>query len=107
MQETATNQTLSDALVSKHEGTNETETELRATWLLQSESVMLPKPAVKVRICSGALIIHALSSFRMTLVRASITLAWYKREVWSSIRSDSCVPAGTLFTELTFVLRRA
>lgn len=43
----------------------------------------------------------------MTLVRASLTLAWYTRDVRSSIRRDSCVPTGTLFTELTFVLRWA
>lgn len=42
----------------------------------------------------------------MTWVWVSITLAWYTRHVWSSIWRDACVSAGTLFTELTVVLRR-
>ena len=46
------------------------------------------------------------SSLRVTHVRVSVTLARYTRHVRSSIRRDTSVSAGALFTKLSFVLCR-
>ena len=46
------------------------------------------------------------SSLRVTHVRVSVTLARYTRHVRSSIRRDTSVSAGALFTKLSLVLCR-
>lgn len=54
--------------------------------------------------CGVVLTILTHSSLGVTRVSMVITLACHARHVRSSIRCDTCESAGTLFTELAFVL---
>ena len=68
---------------------------------------MAAKAQSEIPTCSVVLTVHTHTSLGMTRVWVSITLAWYTRDIWSSIWRDTRVSAGTLFTELTIVLWRA